>query len=214
MLDRERPEELQIGYAPSPTAVVISDILARYHELSPGARVTLHDLSNREMLSRLRAKKLDAALTVRPPSGQMRGLRFETIRRHPPGIICSARNPLARQRAVHPSDFGASKLVVYGAKEFPEYYGWVSKVLGVSKTRLLVSEECSDVISLIAAVQAGRGVAVVGDFITPLTGDRVRFVPFVSDAHSLEVGLLYRKSGLNESIGKFITAALAGRKAK
>jgi DNA-binding transcriptional LysR family regulator len=64
MLDEKMPEELQVGYAPSPTAVVISEILARYHEVSPGARVTLHDLSNREMLSRLRANKLHAALLI------------------------------------------------------------------------------------------------------------------------------------------------------
>ena len=211
MMDQERREELQIGYAPSPTSVVISEILARYHELSPGARITLHDLSNVEMMSGLRAKKLHAALTVRPPAGEMRGLKFETIRHHPPGMICSPANPLARQRAVRPSEVARSKLVVYRAKEFPEYHGWVSKVLGVSKSRLVISEECSDVMSLMAAVQAGRGVAVVGDFITPLIGDRVRFVPFVSGAHFLEVGLLYRKSGLGEDIEKFRTAALAGR---
>jgi len=211
MLDGDRPEELQIGYAPSPTAAVISDVLAHYHELSPGARITLHDLSNREMLSRLRAKKLHAALTVRPPSAQMRGLKFEPIRRHPPGIICSPLSSLARQRAVRPSEVGTSKLVVYRAKEFPEYHEWVSKVLGVSKTRLVVSEEYSDVMSLMAAVQAGRGVAVVGDFITPLIGDRVRFVPFVSDAHSLEVGLIYRKSDQDKGVKGFLAASLAGR---
>jgi len=214
MIDEESPEELQIGYAPSPTAAVISDILARYHERFPGACVTLHDLSNREMLARVRAKKLHAALTVRPPSGQMRGLQFEAIRRHPPGIICSSQSPLARQRAVLPSEVGASKLVVYRAKEFPEYHAWVSKVLGVSKTRLAVGEECNDVMSLIAAVQAGRGVAVVGDFITPMTGDRVRFVPFVSGAHFLEVGLIYRKSDHDNRVKGFLAASLAGGQPK
>ena len=109
-----------------------------------------------------------------------------------------------------PSEVATSKLVVYRAKEFPEYHGWVSKVLGVSKSRLVISEDCSDVMSLMAAVQAGRGVAVVGDFITPLIGDRVRFVPFVSGAHFLEVGLLCRKSGRGEDIEKFIAAALVG----
>ena len=176
-IDEDQPEELQIGYAPSPTAAVISEILARYHERSPGARITLHDLTNVEMRSGLRAKKLHAALTVRPPTGEMRGLKFEVIRHHPPGIICSPVSPLARQRAVRPSEVAGSKLVVYRAKNFPEYHGWVSKVLGVNKSRLVISEECSDVMSLMAAVQAGRGVAVVGDFITALAGDRVRFVP-------------------------------------
>lgn len=213
-MDQERREELQIGYAPSPTSVVISEILARYHELSPGARITLHDLSNVEMISGLRAKKLHAALTVRPPAGEMRGLKFETIRQHPPGIICSPGSPLARQRAVRPSEVAGSKLVVYRAREFPEYHGWVSKVLGVGKSRLVISEECSDVMSLMAAVQAGRGVAVVGDFITPLIGERVRFVPFVSGAHFLEVGLLYRKSDHDKGVEGLLAASLVGRQPK
>ncbi len=78
MIDKESQEELRIGYAPSPTAVIISRVLCRYHELSPGARLTLHDLTHTEMLSGLRAGKLHAALTIRPPAGEMRGLKFET----------------------------------------------------------------------------------------------------------------------------------------
>ena len=213
-MDKDKPEELQIGYAPSPTAAVISEILARYHERSSGARITLHDLSNVEMMSGLRAKKLHAALTVRPPAAEMRGLKFEVIRHHPPGIICSPLSPLARQPGVRPSEVAASKLVVYRAKEFPEYHRWVSKVLGVSKSRLKISEECSDVMSLMAAVQAGRGVAVVGDFITALAGGRVRFVPFVSGAHSLELGLLYRKSEQDKGVKGFLAASLSGRQSK
>ena len=96
-IDKESEEELRIGYAPSPTAVIISGVLARYYELSPGAGVSLDDLTHTEMLSGLRAGKLHAALTIRPAVGEMRGLKFETIRRHPVGIICSNSSPLARQ---------------------------------------------------------------------------------------------------------------------
>lgn len=211
MRDQEGREELQIGYAPSPTSVVISEILARYHEMSPGARITLHDLSNVEMMSGLRARRLHAALTVRPPAREMRGLKFETIRHHPAGIICSPVSPLARQSAVRASEIAGSNLVVYRAKDYPEYHAWVSKVLGVRKSRLVISEECSDVMSLMAGVQAGRGVAVVGDFITPLVGDRVRFVPFASRAHYLEVGLLYRKSDRDKGVKVFLAASLVCR---
>ena len=96
-IDKESEEELRIGYAPSPTAVIISGVLARYYELSPGAGVSLDDLTHTEMLSGLRAGKLHAALTIRPAVGEMRGLKFETIRRHPVGILCSNSSPLARQ---------------------------------------------------------------------------------------------------------------------
>lgn len=121
LIDQESQEELRIGYAPSPTAAIISRVLYRYNELSPGARVSLHDLTQTEMLLRLRAGKLHAALTIRP-AGEMRGLKFETIRRHPVGIICSNSSPLSRESAVRPSVVARSPLVVYRAREFPEYH--------------------------------------------------------------------------------------------
>jgi len=206
MIDKESEEELRIGYAPSPTAPIISRVLSRYNELSPGARVTLDDLTHTEMLSRLRTGKLHAALTIRPPAGEMRGLKFETIRRHTMGIICSSSSPLARQSAVRPSVVARSELVVYRAREFPEYHYWVSKALRVSASRLMIIQECADALSVVAAVESGRGVAVVGDFMTALVGNRVRFVPFVTNAHFLEVGLLYRQGRVGENVQKLVAA--------
>jgi len=211
MIEKESQEELRIGYAPSPTAVIISGVLARYHELSPGAGVSLHDLTHTEMLSGLRAGKLHAALTIRPAVGEMRGLKFETIRCHPVGIICSNSSPLARQPAVRPSLVAMSELVVYRAREFPEYHQWVSKILRVSQGRLMVIQECADVLSVIAAVESGRGPAVVGEFITAVAGDRVRFVPFVSEAHFLEVGVLYRQGRVGENVRKLVAVCLASK---
>ena len=63
ILDEEIREELQIGYAPSPTALIISKVLTSYHQLAPGGRLTLQDLTHTEMLLGLRTKKLHAALT-------------------------------------------------------------------------------------------------------------------------------------------------------
>src|SRR5215471_5280243 len=95
ILDKEIQEELRIGYAPSPTAVIISKVLAKYHELARGGRITLQDLTHTEMLMGLKTKKLHAALTLRPREKEMRGLRFERISRHAVGIICPLKSPLA-----------------------------------------------------------------------------------------------------------------------
>jgi DNA-binding transcriptional LysR family regulator len=141
----------------------------------------------------------------------MRGLKFETIRRHPVGITCSNSSPLARQPAVRPSVVAMSELVVYRAREFPEYHQWVSKILRISKGRLMVIQECANVLSVVAAVESGRGAAVVGEFISAVAGDRVRFVPFVSGAHFLDVGLLYRQRGFGENVKKLIAASLAAK---
>jgi DNA-binding transcriptional LysR family regulator len=74
----------------------------------------------------------------------------------------------------------------------------------------MIIQECADALSVVATVESGRGVAVVGEFITAVAGDRVRFVPFVSAAHFQE-GLLYRQSGLGENIRKLVAASLASK---
>ena len=102
-----------------------------------------------------------------------------------------------------------NELIVYRAEEFPEYHQWIAEILGVSIGELAVTQECDDVLGVIAAVESGRGVAIVGEFITAIAGSRVRFIPFACKAHFLEVGVLYRPNALGENAKKLITACLA-----
>jgi LysR family transcriptional regulator, benzoate and cis,cis-muconate-responsive activator of ben and cat genes len=201
-------EELELGYAPAPTAAIIAGILSRYHELAPGASVTLHDLSLSEILTALKAKRLHAGLTLRPRPEEMRGLKFEPLCRYSVGIICARSNPLALLSVIRPSEVPMNKLIGYRAAEFPEYHQWVAKVLGVNKTRVTISQECDGVLSVIAAVEAGHAPAVVGEFTTAVAGDRVRFIPFASKASYMDVGLLYRKSENAENVKKLIASSL------
>jgi LysR family transcriptional regulator, benzoate and cis,cis-muconate-responsive activator of ben and cat genes len=209
VLDKEVHEELRIGYAPSPTAVIISKVLAKYHELAPGGRITLQDLTHTEMLLGLKIKKLHAALTLRPRENEMRGLRFETISRHAVGIICSLKSALAGADTIRPSAVASQELIVYRANDFPEYHRWIAGILGVNVGSLLTTQECDDVLGVIAAVESGQGAAIVGEFITAVSGNRVRFIPFSSKAHFLEVGFLYRPNGPSENTKKLIAACSA-----
>jgi len=206
LLDREIHEELRIGYAPSPTAVIIAKVLAKYHELAPGGRITLQDLTHTEILLGLKTKQLHAALTLRPHNKEMRGLRFETISRHAVGIICPIKSPLAGADNVRPSIVASHELIVYRAQDFPEYHKWIAGILGISVGTLIVAQECDDVLGIIAAVESGRGVAIVGEFITAVSGNRVSFVPFAAKTHFLEVGFLYRPNGLSKNTKRLIVA--------
>ena len=202
-------EELQLGYAPAPTAAIISAILSRYHEMAPGSCVTLHDLSLNEILAGIKTKKLHAGLTLRPRPGEMRGVEFESLRRYSVGIICAKSCPFARLSAIRPSAVPPDNLVGYRAAEFPEYHAWVANVLGVSKRSVVISQECDGVLSLVAAVESGHSPAVVGEFTTAIAGDRIRYIPFVSKPSFMDVGLLYRSGETAENVKRLIASSLA-----
>jgi DNA-binding transcriptional LysR family regulator len=184
----------------------------RLHVSQPPLSRQIRDLESE--LNVLRAKRLHAGLTLRPTPGEMRGLKFEALRRYSVGIICANSSPFADLPAIRPASVPSNKLVGYRAKDFPEYHQWVAKVLGVSKTRVAISQECDGVMSVVAAVESGSAPAVVGEFTTAVAGNRVRFVPFVSKASFMDVGLLFRRSENAENVGNLITASLDFRNAE
>ncbi|HXM03757.1 MAG TPA: LysR family transcriptional regulator [Chthoniobacterales bacterium] len=208
-MEGEVYEELQLGYAPAPTVAMISGILSRYHELAPGALVTLHDLSLSEILTGLKTKKLHAGLTLQPRPGEMRGVEFEPIRRYSVGIICAKSCPLAKFSVIRPSVVPPDNLIGYRAAEFCEYHQWVAKVLGVNKTRVIITQACDGVLSLVAAVESGCAPAVVGEFTTAVAADRVRYIPFVSKPSFMDVGLLYMKGETAENVLKLLASSVA-----
>ena len=97
-------------------------------------------------------------------------------------------------------------LVGYQIEDFPEYYQIVSKLLGVTAGRIKVRQQCDGAVSLVAAVKSGRAPAVVGEFILGSAGNRVRFIPFSGGTPRVQVGILYRHSGLSERGNVFVEA--------
>ncbi|HUA65280.1 MAG TPA: LysR family transcriptional regulator [Alphaproteobacteria bacterium] len=211
-IGKNRDEErIHIGCTPLGTAQIISGILAWFQTASSCSRAVLHDLSRSRMLGALRTKKLNVALTQRPLRSEMRGFNFETVCQYSVGVLCSKLHPIARQSAIHPSVVSKNKLVLYSAAQFPEYHKWVSKVLGLPKRSLAISQECNDILSLVGCVESGYGVAIVSQAVTAIMGDYVKFVPFGPVIQFLEVGLLYRKNEYNEDVKKLIAATLANK---
>ena len=80
----------------------------------------------------------------------------------------------------------------------------------IDKGKLRINSECDDALGIVAAVESGRGVAVTGQFITTIAGNRVCFVPFAGGANFLEVGLLYRQGAPNERVKKLLQAISNG----
>jgi LysR family transcriptional regulator, benzoate and cis,cis-muconate-responsive activator of ben and cat genes len=204
-LDHQR--KLEIGYAPSPTVGIIGGILRCYHEMNSGSPATLHDLSLSQILAGLKGDKLDAGLTLRPKPREMRSFKFQMLRRYTVGIIISVTSPLAKLPSIYPSKIPINRLVGYREDEFPEYHQWAAKVLGIRKSRVRMRHECDGVISLIAAVEGSDSCAVVGEFTGILAGERVRYVPFASPAHFMDVGLLTRRKETSESVQRLSAAA-------
>ncbi len=199
--------ELHVGYAPSLTARILPPTLRAFQTELPRVRVRLHDLSTEEMLAGLRESKLQITFVPRPAPATLRGFRFEELVRD---VICLAvapKHPLAGRRTVTLVDAVREPLVTYSRKDYPDAHEHLAAVFAAIKVRPRIVEEHDSVSSLIAAVEAGVGVAVVSQSLTCTAGSRLKLIPISPAPEPLVVGAAWIKDRLTATAEQFLKFA-------
>lgn len=197
--------EIHVGYAPSLTIQILPRTLRAFQAQAPKTRVALHDLSTEEMLSGLRAGKLQVSLMVHPPQKMLRGLQFRELARYPICVALAPKHPLAKAKTVSLEQLTDEPLIVYSRKDYPEYHGMLDKLFaGLRKPR--IGEEHDGITSIIAAVESGRGYALVPQCAESMAGPRVKVVPLDPAPPPIPVGVAWKDTD-SATVKQFVAAA-------
>jgi DNA-binding transcriptional LysR family regulator len=202
--------EIHVGYAPSLTVEILPLTLRKFQTEFPRVRVMLHDLSTEEMLSQLHGGKLQLALTVKPSRKTLRGLRFKELASY---LVCMAVAPehrLARARSIKLSEIAGEPLIAYNRQDYPEYQDTLNALFKPREPRPRIAEEHDSVTSLIAAVESGRGVALLPNSIECMVGPRLKLIPLNPPAPPIVVGALLREGMVPALVEKLVAAAVDG----
>jgi DNA-binding transcriptional LysR family regulator len=205
--------EIHVGYAPSLTVELLPRALRIFQEANPGVRVRLHDLSTQEMLRGLRDGKLHAALLIEVSAKVMSGLVFEELHRYAVCVAVNLTHPLARARKVGLEQVARERLIAYTLADYPEYHTWLADLFAPLQGPPLIAEEHDSSTSLIASVEAGRGVALVQQGFECLAGPRLRIRPLTPAPPPFVVGVAYRKETNSPAAEEFIAAAKRAKSA-
>ena len=196
--------DIHVGYAPSLTVQILPAALREFERLTPGARVTLHDLSTEEMLLGLREERLQVALMIRPQTRVLKGLRFEELRRYAVCVAMPSTHPLAHGKKPTLARIFAERLVSYTRSDYPEYHEWLSSL---SKATPGIAEEHDSSTSLISAIEAGRGIALVPETFSCFSGTRLKVRPIADAATPFIVGVATCRTAASEIAATFTKAA-------
>jgi len=203
--------ELHVGYAPSLTARILAPALRSFQSGVSAPRVLLHDLSTEEMLAGLRAGRIAIAFLARPMPAMLRGFSFEELVRDPQRLAVAPGHPLARRRSVPVAEAAAQPIVAYSRREYPEYHDFLKGLFTGVGQRPRVAQECDSVTSLIAAVEAGVGVAWVPESVACFAGRRLKFIPLSPEPEPLVIGAAWLRRGMSPGAERFLDLARAGR---
>ncbi len=202
--------EINIGYAPSLTVQILPPALRKFHEQFPHVRAALHDLSTEEMLAQLGDDRLQVALTVRPPANMLRGFRFEELARYAMRVAVAPTHELARARTIGLEQVVREPLIAYSRKEYPEYHRMLEELFAPVGGKPRIAGEHDSVTSLIAAVESGRGYALVPECLSCMVGERLKLIPLTQALPPIPVGAIWREDGASGLARQFIAAARPG----
>lgn len=198
--------EINVGYAPSLTVQILPTALRKFQEKFPSARVALHDLSTEEMLAQLGEKKLQVALTVRPPAKSLRGLKFEELARYEMCVAVAPRHPLAKLKSISLKQVAGERLVAYSRKDYPEYHEMLDRLFAGGRKPRIAGEHDGGT-SLIAAVESGQGLALVPSCLSCMVGARLKLLPLRPALPPIPVVAIWRREAGGGLAEKF-TACL------
>jgi DNA-binding transcriptional LysR family regulator len=199
--------EINVGYAPSLTIQILPQALRKFQEKFPGVRVALHDLSTEEMLSQVGEKKLQVALTVRPPAKLLRGLDFEELARYAICVAVAPKHPLAKSKSISLEQISREPLIAYSRKDYPEYHEMLEKLFAPVGRKPRIVGEHDGVSSIVAAVEAGRGLALVPSCVACMVGPRLKLLPIKPALPAVPVVAIWPKESETERVRSFVAAA-------
>ena len=199
--------EIHVGYAPSLTVELLPRALRYFRESNPGVRVQLHDLSTREMLHGLREGKLQVALLVQVSPKALAGLVFEELECQPVCVAVHPAHPLARARRVGLEQVAKEHLLTFTLADYPEHQAWIADLFAPLNRSPQIVEEHDSITSLIAAVESGKGIALIAQPLNGLGSSRLKIRPLQPAPPPLVVGIAYCKKFRSTATDNFIDAA-------
>jgi len=200
-------EELHVGYAMSPTVRILPQALRAFQSEMPHVRVKLHDLTTEEMLSGLRDGKIQIAFMVYSHLAMMRGLHFEELARLPICLAVAPKHPLAARKTIKLAELSQHPLVAFSRVEYPDYHELLAGWFSAAKVKPRIAEEYDSVSSLIAAVEAGDGVALVTESMACVAGPRLKLLRISPSPTPLAIAAVWPENGIFPAAKQFLDCA-------
>ncbi len=140
-------------------------------------------------------------LTSTSPGFGLRLLRL------PVCVAMHPKHPLARVRKVGLEQVAKERLVTFTLADYPEHHAWIAGLFEPLNRPPQIVEEHDSITSLIAAVESGRGVAVIAQPLDGLGSPRLKIRPLQPAPPPLGVGIVYCKKFRSAATDNFIASA-------
>lgn len=194
---------IDVGLFGSGVLDVIPRMLARFHADRPEVKIALHNMNKAEQLQALRERRITIGFNrLVPPAAD---LTIELVLREPMVIALPERHHLASRRELRIRDLANQQLILYPNLPVRGLAQEVLDAFRAEQVPCTVEQEVEDVVTAIALVAGGFGIAVTTQSATSLALPGVAFRPLRSTTlPDLELTCMYRRNDRSAVLAAFI----------
>ena len=168
---------LNVGYVSNLFYELLPRTLTAFHQSFPTVSVNLFDLSCGAQFRALEDGKLDLGFVGLHEPIALRGLEFRTIASYKTLVALPEDNPLAKKTTVELKDLSSVFLIGMSEASYPGYREWLKKTCDRAGFTPRVLQDVDLERTMIHAVAAGLGVALVPEQLKKLEHEKVVFRP-------------------------------------
>lgn len=199
--------EVHVGYSPMPTAKFLPQTIHEFQRRFPRIKFVLHDLDTKEMLAGLRNGTLHVAFMVKPLRGMLRDLKFEALSKDEFRVAMRPGHRLSRHKGISLKDLKGEKFVVYSREEYPDYHEYLRRVFKSETFNIDIVEEHTGGASLVTALEAGTGIALLPKNLELTAGDRIKLVGILPAPVPIIIGATCSTKHQHSSVEKLLDCA-------
>jgi DNA-binding transcriptional LysR family regulator len=194
---------LNVGYVSNLFHDLLPKTLASFHQAFPTISVNLFDLSCGEQFRALEDGKLDLGFVGLHQPIALRGLEFRSIASYKTVVALPEDNPLAAKTTIELKALAPMFFIGMSETSYPGYRDWLTKTCQSAGFAPKVLQDVDLERTMIHAVAARLGVALVPEQLKDLEHDNVLFRP-LNPAVATEGCIAWRNENSSGALRAYI----------
>ncbi|MCB2018428.1 MAG: LysR family transcriptional regulator [Hydrogenophaga sp.] len=195
--------QLDVGLFGSGVLDVIPRMLARFHAARPGVKIVLHNMTKIAQLQALHERRLTVGFNRLVP--EEAGITVETVLRESLVVAMPDTHPLSVRPSIALRDLDNLPMITYPNVPMRGLAQEIAEAFRGEGVRLKVEQDVEDVLTAVALVSSGFGVAITTQSAANLRLPGVVFRPLKSRMlKELELSCLYRSGDPSPVLKAFL----------
>lgn len=199
---------LRLTHVGTASYTLMPRLLACYREHFPQVTIDVTERTTSAQIEAILRGEADIGL-IRMPVPETPGLRFEIIDNEPFVVALRSGHPLAQRETVGLSELAAESFVMFPAHEAPAFYARIVSACHDAGFVMKISQEATQLQTVISMVAAGFGIALVPASLRHLQQPGVIYRPCDPAPAALrtEIAMAWRRADPGSVVVSFLELA-------